>query len=128
MKLPKVVAGERTDPGHQVMYEGELQKLSQPNQERIYNLAQLLEKAHKVADEGNDQVGTLEAFVRMNEETQGPLMMRVEEVKKKHQALMELSVKSDKIVKWGDIISFKKRAASKDSEASELSSEQRPQC
>ena len=33
-KLPKLVAGERTDPGHQVMYEGELQKLSQPNQDR----------------------------------------------------------------------------------------------
>ena len=83
-KLPEVVAGERTDPGHQVMYEGELQKLSQPNQERFYNLAQLLEKAYKVADEGNDQISTFEAFFKRNEETRGPLMTRVKEVKKKH--------------------------------------------
>ena len=38
---------------------------------------------------------------------------------------MELSTKSGKVVKWEDIISFEKQAVNKDSEASELSSEQK---
>ena len=38
---------------------------------------------------------------------------------------MELSTKSGKIVKWGDIISFEEWAVNKDSEASELSNEQK---
>ena len=41
---------------------------------------------------------------------------------------MELNAQSGKIAKWGDIISFKKQAVNKESEASELLSEQKTQC
>ena len=57
--------------------------------------------------------------------TQGPLMERFEKVKKRHQALTKLETESAEIAKRGNIISFEKRAAIKDSEASELSNEQK---
>ena len=57
--------------------------------------------------------------------TQGPLSERVEKVKKKHQVLTKLLTESAEIAKQGNIISFEKRAANKDNEASELSKEQK---
>ena len=84
-----------------------------------------MEKTHQAAAEEDNQAKALEAFFTRKDATQGPLLERFEKVKEKHQVLTKLFTESAEIAKPGNIISFEKRAANKDNEASELSKEQK---
>ena len=106
--LPTPRAGTRENPDELVIYENEIQTLSQETRDKLTTLDKIQDAIVKVDEEETQVREELNRFIIEAEKEHGPLAERLVTLDEKYQVLANLELELMDIRKRGNIIAYER--------------------